>query len=68
MFVADKAGKEIPVHMKPGDLVVYKGIDIEHWREKFIGLNHSQVFIHYNDADGPVSNYLDGRHIIGIPK
>lgn len=68
MFVADKAGKEIPVHMKPGDLVVYKGIDIEHWREKFIGLNHSQVFIHYNDADGLVSNYLDGRHIIGIPK
>jgi hypothetical protein len=68
MFVADKNGKEIPVHMKPGDLIVYRGIDIEHWRERFIGLNHSQVFIHYNDASGPVRNYLDNRHIIGIPK
>jgi hypothetical protein len=68
MFVADKTGKEIPVHMKPGDLIVYRGIEIEHWRERFIGLNHSQVFIHYNDVNGPVRNYLDGRHIIGIPK
>lgn len=68
MFVADKEGKEIPVHMKPGDLIVYRGIDVEHWRERFIGLNHSQIFIHYNDACGPVRNYLDGRHIIGIPK
>ena len=68
MFVADKTGKEIPVHMKPGDLIVYRGIEIEHWRERFIGLNHSQVFIHYNDVNGPIRNYLDGRHIIGIPK
>lgn len=67
MFVADNDKNEIPVHMKPGDLILYKGIEVEHWREKFIGLNHAQVFIHYNDANGPVRNFLDGRHIVGIP-
>lgn len=68
MFVAETTGKEIPIHMKPGDLIVYKGIEVEHWRERFIGLNHSQVFMHYNNANGPVNNYLDGRHTIGVPK
>lgn len=68
MYVADKNGNEIPVHMKPGDCVIYRGIEVEHWRDKFIGLNHSQVFIHYNDVNGTVKNYLDGRPIIGIPQ
>lgn len=68
MYVKDKDGTEIPVHMKPGDCVIYRGMEIEHWREPFIGLNHAQVFIHYNDVNGPVKNFLDGRHIVGIPK
>jgi len=42
-------------------------MEVEHWREKFIGLNHTQVFLHYNDTCGTVNNFLDGRHIIGVP-
>jgi hypothetical protein len=68
MFVKDQKGNNIPVHMKPGDCIIYRGIEVEHWRDKFIGLNHSQAFIHYNDVNGPVKNYFDGRHILGIPK
>ena len=33
----DKTGgfgnKGIPIHMKPGDMIVYRGCEIEHWRE-----------------------------------
>ena len=68
MYVCDKSGAELPVHMKPGDLIIYRGMEVEHWREKFIGLNHTQVFLHYNDTCGTVNNFLDGRHIIGIPR
>jgi len=31
-------------------------------------MNHSQVFLHYNDALGPYNIKYDGRPILGIPK
>ena len=56
-----------PVFLEPGDMVVYRGCDIEHWREPFLGLNHAQVFLHYNDANGPHSdNLFDGRPLLGL--
>ena len=58
----------IPLHMKPGDMIIYKGCEIDHWREKFKGLNHAQVFMHYNDKNGPYKIQNDGRPILGIPK
>jgi hypothetical protein len=67
MFVKDKNNKELPIHLKPGDVLVYRGCEVEHWREPFIGVNHAQVFLHYNDADGqnPVIN--DNRKCLGVP-
>ena len=61
--------KGIPIHLKPGDMMIYRGIDLEHWREPFWGLNHAQVFLHYNDINGPYGseNLLDGRACFGIP-
>jgi hypothetical protein len=57
-----------PVHLKPGDMIIYRGCEVDHWREPFLGLNHAQVFLHYNDKNGPLANMLDGRPIIGVPK
>ena len=39
------------VILKPGDMLVYRGCDLEHWREKFEGDHCAQVFLHYNDLD-----------------
>jgi len=58
---------EVPVELEPGDMIIYRGCDIDHWREKFKGLNHAQVFLHYNDADGPFNFKYDGRQRLGIP-
>jgi len=58
---------EIPVHMEPGDMIIYRGCDIEHWREPFEGLNHAQVFMHYNDKKGPYNIQFDGRPALGLP-
>ncbi len=58
----------VPVAMNPGDMIIYRGCDLEHWRDPFVGLNHAQVFLHYNDMNGPYKNKFDGRPMVGIPK
>lgn len=68
MWVKTDAGDEIPIQLNPGDAIIYKGCEIEHWREPFKGLNHAQVFLHYSDADGPFNISFDGRPMLGIPK
>jgi len=48
--------------LKPGDAVVYRGIDCFHWREPLKGQKQAQVFLHYVDSDGPnAGNRFDGR-------
>ena len=63
------APKGIIVNLKPGDMLVYRGCDLEHWREEFQGDNCAQVFLHYNnqkskDAD---KNINDTRPHLGLP-
>ena len=63
-------GKEgIKVILNQGDMLVYKGCDVEHWREKFEGKNCGQVFLHYNDASDEKAeqNKYDGRPFLGLP-
>src|SRR6056300_1527529 len=72
MWVDETGGfgnKGVPIHLEPGDMIVYRGCIVEHWREPFIGNNHAQVFLHYNDVDGPYGTncVYDGRHHLGLP-
>jgi len=67
MFVKENSGNEIPVHMKPGDMIIYRGCELEHWREPFWGKNHAQLFLHYNEKNGPYDIPNDGRPILGMP-
>ena len=62
-----KSGKSIL--MEPGDLVMYRGCELEHWREAFEGENCGQVFFHYNDASGKEAdvNKYDTRPFLGLP-
>jgi len=53
--------------LNPGDLVVYKGCEIKHWREPYKGKQQIQVFLHYVDQNGPHANEaLDGRPMLGL--
>jgi hypothetical protein len=63
----NKAG--IKLNLKPGDMIVYKGCELEHWREPFTGQNCGQVFLHYNDASSKEAenNKYDGRPMLGVP-
>jgi hypothetical protein len=66
MFVEDKEKGDIPIFLKPGDIIFYKGHQIKHWREKFLGNNHAQVFFHYNEKDKGYDNLYDGRPNLGL--
>lgn len=61
--------KEIGISLDVGELVVYKGCDIVHWRPPFKGEWHIQVFLHYVDANGPYKDHVkDGRSDFGVQK
>ena len=68
--VKPNAPKGIPVDLEVGDMLVYSGCELEHWREPFEGDNCAQVFLHYNNIDGPfgTDNKFDKRPLLGIPK
>ena len=52
-----------------GDMLVYSGCELEHWREPFEGEVCGQVFLHYNHVNGPFAekNRFDRRPMLGIP-
>ena len=64
------APKGVRVDLKIGDMLIYSGCDLEHWREPFQGNVCSQVFLHYNHAKGPFAqtNLFDKRPLLGVPK
>lgn len=65
--------KEWPIFLEPnikiilnqGDMLVYNGVDLTHWREQFEGEDYAQLFLHYSQIE---KNLLfDGRKHIGLP-
>ena len=57
------------VLLEVGDMLVYSGCELEHWREPFDGDICGQVFLHYNHVNGPFAdkNKYDGRPKLGLP-
>jgi len=64
------APKGTEVMLGVGDMLVYSGCELEHWREPFKGNTCGQVFLHYNHVNGPFAekNKFDGRPLLGVPK
>jgi len=61
--------KGVSVNLDVGDMMIYKGCDLEHWRTPFKGKTCAQVFLHYNDATQPKAqlNVFDKRVMLGLP-
>jgi len=59
----------VKVDLNPGDMLIYSGCDLEHWREEFTGKDCGQVFLHYNKATSKNAkkNQFDTRPFIGLP-
>lgn len=65
-YLKDKLGTTHEVKLSPGDILIYKGCEVEHWRDSFQGLNHAQVFLHFNNKD-TANNVFDSRPMLGLP-
>ena len=52
------------VDLDIGDAAIYKGLDVEHWRDEFIAYEdswHAQAFFHYVDKNGPHAEHIWDR-------
>lgn len=53
--------------LSPGDALLYRGIECEHWREPFLGNHAAQVFLHYVDRNGPYAIWkFDKRNALNL--
>jgi hypothetical protein len=67
IYIKNYAGKTSAVIMEPGDMLIYHGTDLEHWREQYQGREHIQAFLHYVDARGKYKDYkYDHRPMLGL--
>jgi len=59
----------VKVDLEPGDMLIYRGCDLEHWRKPFKGKECVQVFLHFNNVatEGSKENMFDKRPHIGLP-
>lgn len=59
----------IEIITEPGDLIIYKGCVMWHWREQFKGKQHAQAFLHFNDVNNDFAQYseYDCKPLLGLP-
>lgn len=61
-------GDRFPINLYPGDLIVYKGDELPHWRDAYKGERQTQAFLHYVDKKGKYRDYKwDHRAFLGLP-
>jgi hypothetical protein len=66
-YIKDKNGKENILKLNPGDMCVYSGCELEHWRNPYEGEIQMQCFLHYVNSQGPYAVYkYDKRPMMGI--
>ena len=59
-------GEKKAIYLYPGDLIVYKGDTLSHWRDAYLGQRQTQAFLHYVDKNGNYRDYKwDHRPYIG---
>lgn len=62
----DTAGQCVTINI--GDMVMYHGNELTHWRPAYRGRWQTQVFFHYVDANGPHKEWaFDKRENLGTP-
>lgn len=61
--------KGVKVMLEPGDMLIYRGNELEHWRDELMFDDCGQVFLHYNNikTEGAEKNIYDNRKYLGLP-
>lgn len=65
-YIKDRNEKENIIKLNPGDMCVYCGCELKHWREPYDGEQQIQCFLHYVDTNGPHKHLkFDNRKMMG---
>lgn len=65
--IKNRDGIENVVKLNPGDICVYSGCDLEHWRNPYKGKMQMQCFLHYVNSNGLYKEFkYDKRPMMGI--
>lgn len=51
-FLTDKSGNTLSFNLNAGDAVLYYGMEVPHWRDRYEGEEYGQVFLHYVRSRG----------------
>lgn len=63
IFIEDKDGREHSFVQEAGDAVIFKGIELPHWRAPNTYGECAYLFLHYVVQDGPFSEHRKGGSI-----
>lgn len=64
-----KDGQTVEVALSPGDMLIYAGMEMPHWRDPFDGQWQVQAFLHYVRKNGLYADRkYDFRPRLGAPK
>lgn len=64
---SDVVGQSVEINV--GDIVMYHGNELYHWRPSYKGQWQVQVFFHFVDADGPHAGWAnDKRSSLGVDR
>lgn len=64
----ESLGNPAAVSLLAGDMLIYRGMDIPHWREAYAGERLAQIFLHYVDQNGPHRDWkFDRRAALHTP-
>jgi hypothetical protein len=58
----------IKINLNQGDMLIYSGSKIEHWRDAFEGEECFQSFFHYNNLEKKDHIKFDTRLHVGLPE
>ena len=66
-YIKDRHGEDKVIKLNPGDMCVYSGCELEHWREPYQGEMQMQCSLHYVNAKGPYADHkYDKRPMMGL--
>jgi hypothetical protein len=66
-YIRSRIGEEKLIKLNPGDICVYSGCELEHWRKPYEGEMQMQCFLHYVNSEGPYADHIyDKRPMMGI--
>lgn len=66
IFFLNKQQQQCCITLQPGDAIIYSGMELTHWRNKYEHNRHIQVFLHYINANGKYKEYkYDNRICLG---